>query len=105
MCKTCWTSTQRTYGIWWYERGCGKPKWKASMISNDVIHVQVEEGGKNGNVESIDIPKVDDCLSMVHNVWQHAKLAPTMYKQPQSGQGIHELCLWDGCAPGVNTDD
>jgi hypothetical protein len=75
------------------------------MISNDAIHVQVEEGGEDGNAESIDIPKVDDCLSMVHNVWQHVKLAPTMYKQPQLGQGIHELCLWDGWALGVNTDD
>ncbi len=41
----------------------------ASMIYNYAIHVQVEEGGKDGNVESNDIPKIDDCLSMLHNVW------------------------------------
>jgi len=32
------TSTQRGYGIWWYELGCGKAKWKASMIHIDAIH-------------------------------------------------------------------
>jgi hypothetical protein len=26
-------------GIWWYEWGCGKPRWKTLMIFNDAIHV------------------------------------------------------------------
>jgi hypothetical protein len=33
------TLTQKGYGIWWYEPRCGKPKWKASMIYIDAIHV------------------------------------------------------------------
>jgi hypothetical protein len=39
------------------------------MISNDVIHVQVEKGGKDSNVEGIDILKVDDYFCAVHDVW------------------------------------
>jgi hypothetical protein len=39
------------------------------MIFNDAIHVQVEEGREDGNAKGIDIPKANDCLSMVHNVW------------------------------------
>jgi hypothetical protein len=35
------------------------------MISNDAIHVQVEEGGEDNNVEGIGIPKINDCLFMV----------------------------------------
>jgi hypothetical protein len=26
MYKACWTLTQRTYEIWWYDQGCGKPR-------------------------------------------------------------------------------
>jgi hypothetical protein len=51
------------------ELGCGKSRWKTSMISNDAIHVQVKEVGKNSNVESIGTLKVDDCLCVVHDVW------------------------------------
>jgi hypothetical protein len=40
ICKALCTSTQRRYGIWWYEPGCGKLKWKASLIYIDVIHAQ-----------------------------------------------------------------
>jgi hypothetical protein len=39
------------------------------MISNDAIHVQVEEGGKDGNAEGIGTPEVDDCLYAMHDVW------------------------------------
>jgi hypothetical protein len=39
------------------------------MISNDAIHVQVEERSKDGNVKSIDTSEVDDCLCVVHDVW------------------------------------
>jgi hypothetical protein len=38
------------------------------MIYNNAIHVQVEEGGEDGNAEGIDIPKVDDYLCVVHDV-------------------------------------
>jgi hypothetical protein len=38
------------------------------MLSHDIIHNQVEEGGENGNVENIDTPKVDDCLCAMHDV-------------------------------------
>jgi hypothetical protein len=39
--------TQRTYGIWWYEWGCGKPKRKTLMINTNAIHVQVKEGANS----------------------------------------------------------
>jgi hypothetical protein len=39
------------------------------MISNDAIHVQVEEGGKDDNVESINTSKANDYLCVVHDVW------------------------------------
>jgi hypothetical protein len=39
------------------------------MISNDAIHVQVEEGKKNGNVEGIDTSKADDCMCVMHDAW------------------------------------
>jgi hypothetical protein len=39
------------------------------MRSNDAIHVQVEEGRKNVNAESIGTLKVDDCMCVVHDVW------------------------------------
>ncbi len=38
ICKACGTLIQITYGIWWYEQGYGKPKWKTSMTSINVIH-------------------------------------------------------------------
>jgi hypothetical protein len=38
------------------------------MIFNDVIHDQAEKGGEDGNDESINTPKVDDCLCVVHDV-------------------------------------
>jgi hypothetical protein len=38
--------TQKAYEIWWYEQGCGKPRWNAQIISIDTIHAQVEEKGK-----------------------------------------------------------
>jgi len=43
--KACCTSTQRGYEIQWYEWRYGEPRWKASMISINAIHAQVEEGG------------------------------------------------------------
>jgi hypothetical protein len=39
------------------------------MTFNDVIHVQVEEGREDGNVEDIDTSKVNDCMCVVHDVW------------------------------------
>jgi hypothetical protein len=39
------------------------------MTSNDVIHVQVKEGGKKGNVEDINILKINDYMCVVHDVW------------------------------------
>jgi hypothetical protein len=54
---------------WKNKNACQVVVMSASMIYNYAIHVQVEEGGKDGNVESNDIPKIDDCLSMLHNVW------------------------------------
>jgi hypothetical protein len=44
--KACCTLTQRRYGIWWYEHGCGEPRWKTSMIFVNVIHTQEEEKGE-----------------------------------------------------------
>jgi hypothetical protein len=38
------------------------------MISNDAIHVQVEEGGEDSNVESIGTLEVNDYLCVVHDV-------------------------------------
>jgi len=38
-------------GTWWYEWRQGKPKWKASMMFMDVIHVHVEEGKEHGKVK------------------------------------------------------
>jgi hypothetical protein len=38
------------------------------MIYNNAIHVQVEEGRENGNVEAISTPEVDDYLYEVHDV-------------------------------------
>jgi hypothetical protein len=39
------------------------------MISNDVIHVQAEEGEEDSKVKGIDILEANDFLSMVHNAW------------------------------------
>ncbi len=39
------------------------------MISNDVIHVQAKEGGKDGNVEGINTLEANDCLCAVHDAW------------------------------------
>jgi hypothetical protein len=41
---------------------------KKSMISNDAIHVQAEEGGENRNAEGIGTPKADDCMCAMHDV-------------------------------------
>jgi hypothetical protein len=38
------------------------------MIFNDVIHVQTEGGGEDGNVEDIDISEINDCMCVVHDV-------------------------------------
>ncbi len=40
----------KKYGIWWYERGWNKPKWKTSMMSMDAIHVHAKEGGQHGKL-------------------------------------------------------
>ncbi len=39
------------------------------MIFNDAIHVQVEEGKQNGNVEGIDTSKADDYMCVMHDAW------------------------------------
>jgi hypothetical protein len=39
------------------------------MISNDSIHVQAKEGGKDGNVEGINTLEVSDYLCAMHDVW------------------------------------
>jgi hypothetical protein len=38
--------------VCWYEQGQGKPKWKTSMMSMDVIHVHVKKGEEHGKVKS-----------------------------------------------------
>jgi hypothetical protein len=38
------------------------------MICNDVIHVQIEGGGEDGNVEDNDISEINDCMFVVHDV-------------------------------------
>jgi hypothetical protein len=38
------------------------------MISNDAIHVQAENGRKDGNIESIGTLEANDCLCVVHDV-------------------------------------
>jgi len=38
------------------------------VISNDVIHVQVD-GEEDGNAEGIDTPEANDYLCAVHDVW------------------------------------
>jgi hypothetical protein len=37
------------------------------MISNDAIHVQVEEGREDDNAEDINTTKVDDCMCEMHD--------------------------------------
>ncbi len=93
MCKAWWTLTQRAYGIWWHEWGRGKPRWKTSMIFNDVIHIQAKEGGENDNAKGISTPKANDCLCVVHDVWWHAKPTLVTYKKPQPRQGTCKRCL------------
>ncbi len=39
------------------------------FIFNDAIHVQVEGGGEDSNVEGIDTPEVNDYMCVVHDVW------------------------------------
>ncbi len=50
-----------------YEQGHGKSRWKTLMIFNDAIHVQVEKGKKDNNVEGIDTTKVVDCMCKMHD--------------------------------------
>jgi len=57
MRKTHWTLTRRGCGMWWYEWGHVKLRWKTFMISNEAIHVQVKRG-KDGNVEGINTLKL-----------------------------------------------
>ncbi len=95
----------KKYGMWWYEWGHGKPKWKTLMIYNDAIHVQVEKGGKDNNAKGIGTLEANDCMCAVHDVWWHAKFALTMYKWPQSGQGTRICYWWDGWVPSVSIDD
>jgi hypothetical protein len=38
------------------------------MISNDTIHVQVKEGGEDGNVEGIGTSETNDYLCAMHDV-------------------------------------
>jgi hypothetical protein len=38
------------------------------MIFNDAIHVQVERGGEDGNVEGVGTPEADDFMCGVHDV-------------------------------------
>jgi len=38
------------------------------MISNDAIHVPVEEGREDGNAKGISTPKANDYLCTVHDV-------------------------------------
>jgi hypothetical protein len=42
--NTCWTLIWRAHGIWWYEWEWSKSKWRASMMSMDVIHVHAKKG-------------------------------------------------------------
>jgi hypothetical protein len=94
-----------TYGIRWYEWGCGKLRWKTLIISNDTIHVQVKKGRKHDNVESISNLEVDDCLCAVHDVQWWVKLTPITYKWSQLRQGTHKHCLWDEWALEIGIDD
>ncbi len=82
MCKTCWTLTQSAYGMWWYEQGCGKLRWKTLMKSNDAIHVQVNEGREDSNAKGINTLEVNDYLCALHDVWWCVELAIVMYKWP-----------------------
>jgi len=50
------------------EWGHGKPRWKASMTSNDAIHVQAKEGREDDNAKGINTSKIDDGLHAVHDV-------------------------------------
>ncbi len=105
MRKSHWTLIEITCGMWWYERGRAKPRWKTLMISNDAIHVQVE-GREDGNVKGIDTPKVDNSLCSVHDVWWRVKtILLATYKGPQLGQGTCGRCWWDRWALGVGTND
>jgi hypothetical protein len=73
ICKTWCTSTQRGYGIWWYEPGHGKFKWKASMIYIYIcaIHARSKKRGENNNVGDITTPITNDYLWTKHvNQWQ-----------------------------------
>jgi hypothetical protein len=38
------------------------------MISNDAIHVQAKEGGKDDNVKGINTSKANDYLCVMHDV-------------------------------------
>jgi hypothetical protein len=50
ICKARWTLIWKTYGIWRYERGWNKPKWKTSMMPMDAIHVHAEKGRQHGKL-------------------------------------------------------
>jgi len=49
--------------------GRGKSRWKASLIFNDVIHVQVKGGREDSNAKGIGTSKINDYLYAVHDVW------------------------------------
>ncbi len=67
--KAHWTSTQKAYGIWWYEQGQSKPKSKTSMMSMDAIHVHVEERREHGKVGGNVALETNDRLWTVHESW------------------------------------
>jgi hypothetical protein len=49
--------------------GRGKSRWKALLIFNDAIHVQVRGGGEDSNAKGIGTSKINDYLCVVHDVW------------------------------------
>jgi hypothetical protein len=54
------------------------------------------KGGKYNNVENISTLEVDDYLCVMHDASFHVNLTIIMYKWPQTRQGTHKNCLWDG---------
>jgi hypothetical protein len=50
------------------------------MIFNDAIHVQVEKGKKDNNVEGVDNTKVVDCMCEMHDAWWCINPTLVMYE-------------------------
>jgi hypothetical protein len=101
--KTHWTLTQRGCGMWWYEWGRAKPRWKALMISNEAIHIQVKRG-EDSNVEGTStLTLMIACVRcmMFGDVLNLFLLHISDHNQDKE----RGRCWWDQWALSVSTND